>query len=396
MTTISAPIPGKRVSASNVESPSWIYWLAWILTIACAAAGLFGLYLRFTQGHAAANYGSYVPWGLWIAAYVALIGLSAGAFGFAAVVFTMRKAQYYGLARLAMLVALGAFAAGMTNVWLDLGHPFRFWKLLVETSWTSIMGWMSWFYVIYGIILVVGLFLTRKGVIPRFMERFSWLAFLFALAFAGAEGALFGVVGARALWESGLTPVLFLVEAALFGVGAVAAAAVIFGKLDAPAARALGIVMLILLGALLVLEWAEYSTGLYASVPAKSSAIMTILTGPYWWVFWILHLGIGVVVPGLLLLFGRGSAMLTGLAGALIAAMGLATKLNLVLPALAQEELEGLAHAFTGPGLSFSYFPSLMEWLIWLGTLGLGGLIVLVGYRLFGLAKPTQSGTTSK
>jgi molybdopterin-containing oxidoreductase family membrane subunit len=223
------------------------------------------------------------------------------------------------------------------------------------------------------------------------MERFSWVAFLFALAFAGAEGALFGVVGARALWESGLTPILFLVEAALFGVGLVAAGALIFGALSQPAARMMGMVMLILLGVLLLLEWAEYTTALYASVPAKTGAVMTILAGPYWWAFWGLHLGLGVVVPGLLLLFGRGNVLLTGIAGALIAALGLATKLNLVLPALAQEELEGLAHAFTGPGLTFSYFPSTMEWLVWLGTLGLGGLIVLVGYRLFSLAAPTRS-----
>ena len=386
MTTLATPMPGNEVKSQN-----WLQWVAWILTIVCLAAGAYGLYLRFTEGHAAASYGSYVPWGLWIAAYVALIGASAGAFGFAAVIFTMRKTEYYGLARLAMLVAFGAFAAGMTNVWLDLGHPFRFWKLMTQTSWTSIMGWMSWFYVIYGLILVVGLFLTRKGVIPKFMERFSWIAFLFAIAFAGAEGALFGVVGARALWESGLTPILFLVEAALFGVSLVAAGALIFGAMNQQAARMLGLVMLILLGVLLLLEWAEYTTALYASVPAKTSAVMTILTGPYWWVFWGLHIGLGVVLPGLLLLFGRGNVLLTGIAGALIAAMGLATKLNLVLPALAQEELEGLAHAFTGPGLTFSYFPSTMEWLVWLGTLGLGGLIVLVGYRLFSLATPTRS-----
>ena len=386
MTTLATPMPG-----NEVKSPNWVQWMAWGLTIVCLAAGAYGLYLRFTEGHAAASYGSYVPWGLWIAAYVALIGASAGAFGFAAVIFTMRKTEYYGLARLAMLVAFGAFAAGMTNVWLDLGHPFRFLKLMTQTSWTSIMGWMSWFYVIYGLILVVGLFLTRKGVIPKFMERFSWIAFLFAIAFAGAEGALFGVVGARALWESGLTPILFLVEAALFGTGLVAAGALIFGAMNRQAARMLGVVMLVLLGVLLLLEWAEYTTALYASVPAKTSAVMTILTGPYWWVFWGLHLGLGVVLPGLMLLFGRGNVLLTGLAGGLIAAMGLATKLNLVLPALAQEELEGLAHAFTGPGLTFSYFPSTMEWLVWLGTLGLGGLIVLVGYRLFSLATPTRS-----
>lgn len=386
MTTSATPMPGNTAKSQN-----WVQWVAWTLTILCLAVGAYGLYLRFTEGHAAANYGSYVPWGLWIAAYVALIGASAGAFAFAAVIFTLRKTEYYGLARLAMLIAFGAFAAGMMNVWLDLGHPFRFWKLMLQTSWTSIMGWMSWFYVIYGLILVVGLFLTRNGVIPKFMERFSWISFLFAIAFAGAEGALFGVVGARALWESGLTPILFLVEAALFGVGLAAAGALIFGAMNQRAARTLGLVMLILLGGLLLLEWAEYTTALYASVPAKTNAIMTILTGPFWWVFWGVHLGLGVVLPGLLLLFGRGNVMITGIAGGLIAAMGLATKLNLVIPVLAQEELDGLAHAFTGPGLVFTYFPSTMEWLVWLGTLGLGGLIVLIGYQLFSLATPTRS-----
>lgn len=388
MTTLSTSIPESK-------QQNWLQGAAWVLALIAAVVGVYGLYLRFTLGHAAANYGSYVPWGLWIAAYIALIGASAGAFAFAAMVFTLRKTSFYRLARLAMLLAFGAFAAGMMNVWLDLGHPFRFWKLLLQTSWTSIMGWMSWFYVVYGLILVIGLFITRNGVIPKFMERFSWISFLFAIAFAGAEGALLGVVGARALWESGLTPILFLVEAGLFGSGLVAVGALIFGCLNEKSARTMGTVMLIFLGLLLLLEWAEYTTALYASVPSKANAILTILTGPYWWVFWFIHLGLGVVLPALMLLFGRGNAWLTGLAGGLIAAMGLASKLNLVLPALAQEELDGLAHAFTGPGLTFTYFPSFMEWLVWIGSLGIGGLIVLVGFWIFNIATPTRSGVES-
>ena len=367
----------------------WAQPLAWLLALACCAAGVYGLLLRFEQGHAAAAYGSYVPWGLWIAAYVAFIGSSAGAFALAAVILMLRQEKYYGVARLAILVALAAFAVGMTNVWLDLGHPLRAWKLLLQTSWTSVMGWMSWFYVIYGVILLLGLVASIRGKIPRFVQRLAFLAFIFAVIFAGAEGALFGVVGARAVWESGLTPVLFLAEAGLFGVGLVMVTAFIFNQLSPAIARRLGTITLVLLGVVIVLEWAEYSTGLYAAVPAKSATLWTILTGPYWWVFWGLHLGLGVVVPALLLLFNRGNVLLTGIAGALVASMGLATKLNLVIPALAQEELEGLAHAFSGPGLTFAYFPSLMEWLVWLGTLGLGGMIVLLGYWVFGLAKST-------
>lgn len=362
--------------------------IIWGVALVAFLVGLVGLYQRFTLGHQAANYGSYVPWGLWIAAYTMFVGASAGAFGLAAVIFMFRLEPYYRLARLAMLVALATFVAGMVNVSLDLGHPFRAWKLLFQTGTSSVMGWMAWFYTLYGILLLVGLWLTRRGVVPTFMQRFAFLVFFFAIAFAGAEGALFGVVGARAAWESGLTPILFLVEGALFGLGFVVACAYLFGDLSRELAARLGWVLLGLLGVLVVLEWAEYSTGLYAATPAKSQTLQTILSGPYWWVFWIFHVGLGLILPGLLLLFGRSHLLTTASAGALIGAMGLASKLNLVVPALAQEELDGLTQAFSGPGLTFVYFPSPMEWLVWVWTVGLAGLIVLVGYRLFALSKP--------
>jgi molybdopterin-containing oxidoreductase family membrane subunit len=366
-------------------------WLAaWILALAAFGIGVYGLFLRFTEGHASASYGSYVPWGLWIAAYVTYVGASAGAFALAAIILLMRWERYYGLARVAMLVALGAFATGMLNVVLDLGHPLRAWKLYTQTSPTSIMGWMAWFYLLYGVLMLVGLWITRRGVVPPLMQRLAAFVFLFAVAFAGAEGALFGVVGARATWESGLTPVLFLVEGALFGLGLVVTVAYIFGQLTTDSARWMGRTMLILLGTVIVLEWAEYSTGLYASVPAKSNTLMTILTGEYWWVFWIFHIALGIIVPGLLLLFGQYRLLTTAIAGALVAAMALASKLNLVIPALAQEELEGLTHAYTGPGLTYTYFPTTMEWLVWLFTLGLGALVVLIGYYVFALSNRAE------
>jgi protein NrfD len=365
--------------------------VVWFLVIVAFLVGLVGLYQRFATGHRAADYGSYVPWGLWIAAYTMLIGASAGAFALTSIIFIFRWERYYPLARLAMLVALATFAAGMLNVALDLGHPFRSWKLFTQTGFSSVMGWMSWFYLIYGVLLLAGLWLTRGNRLPRLMQRFAFLTFFFAVVFAGAEGALFGVVGARPAWESGLTPVLFLVEGALFGVALVVATSYLFNVLTPELARNLGYGLLALLGILLLLEWAEFSTGLYAAVPAKQAALQSVLSGPYWWVFWIFHLALGVVVPALLLLFASGRPLPAALAGALIGSMGLASKLNLVLPSLTHEELSGLSAAFTGPGLTFSYFPTTMEWLVWLWTLALAGLIVLVGYRLFALAEPISS-----
>lgn len=382
MTVIATAATAEQVHRSHLDPARFVMPAAWGLTAAALLAGLVGVVWRFSGGHQAANYGSYVPWGLWIAAYIAFVGASAGAFAFAALIFLQRRTALYRLAILAMLVALGTFAAGMANVWLDLGHPFRAWELMLDTSFGSVMGLMSWFYVLYAVVLLVALWLTRKGTVPPVMERWAWAAFLFAIVFAGAEGALFGVVGAQPLWESGLTPVLFLTEAALFGLGLVAMAAALFGFLDRTMARRLGYGLMALLGALVVAEWSEFSTGLSASVPAKADALRAIISGEFWWVFWFLHVGLGIVVPALVLFFGRWRRGAVGVAGALIAFMSIASKLNLVLPALAQEDIEGLAHAFHGPGLEYEYFPSTMEWLVAIGTVGLAALIVLVGRRL--------------
>ena len=91
----------------------WLSRILWLAALIGFGAGLYGLYQRFTLGHAAADYGSYVPWGLWIAAYVTFVGASAGALAVAAIIFAFRAEAYYPAARIAVLVALAAFATAM-------------------------------------------------------------------------------------------------------------------------------------------------------------------------------------------------------------------------------------------------------------------------------------------
>jgi len=345
-------------------------------------AGLYGLYLRVIDSHQSTNYGSYVPWGLWIAAYIMLVGTSAGAIGATALIYVLRRRDLYPIARVGMMVALAAFIGGMFLVWVDLGHADRFWKLYLQTSFDSVMGWMAWFYALYGILLLVGLWLTRSGKAPPVIEKFAWLIFLFAIAFATAEGALFGVVGAQTAWESGFTPILFLVEGAAFGVGALMAASYLLGYLTTDTSKLLGGVLLALLMVIVLLEFSEIITGLYNATPSKSSALQSILFGEYWWVFWIFHGLLGMIIPILLLVFARGKPIATAIAGVLVVSMGLASKINLVVPSLAQEELQGLAEAFTGPGLTYNYFPSLTEWLVYTWAVSLAVLVFLLGSQL--------------
>ncbi|GAB4536408.1 MAG: polysulfide reductase NrfD [Anaerolineales bacterium] len=355
--------------------------ILWAIAGLAFVVGLYGLYDRFAFGHMNTGYGSYVPWGLWIAAYTMLVGASAGAFATSAVALISGKDEWIKFARFGLLVALGAFAAGMLNVLLDLGHPERILRLYFANNPFSMMGLMAWFYLLYGLLLVFMIWKVWSGQIDGLLSKLAYLSVPFAILFAGAEGALFGVVGARPLWESGLTPAMFLLEGALSGLSLVLLANWIVGWLNADQSRFLGRVLLSLLAVLVIFEWAEYSTGLYAGIPAKVNVMRNILFGPYWWVFWLVHIVAGVVLPLLLLFFQPDNAKTTALAAGLVALTAIAAKLNLVIPVLASPELQGLERAYSGPGLVFDYFPTMPEWILFVWTVSLAALIFLAGYQ---------------
>lgn len=357
----------------------------WGLAILSFLAGLVGLYSRITGGHLVAAYNTYVPWGLWIAVYVTLIGVSVGAFLVAVLGFGFGIKAVQPVGRIALLTALSALIGGITTVWLDLGHPERLLFLFFSTSPASVMGWMTWFYTAYGILLVVMLYLTWKNPQSVALRWLGWIGLPFAILFGGAEGSLFGVVGARAAWESGLTPILFLVEGAFAGVGLMLFISILFGEhKPVPFLRNL---LIGLLFAVLVLEVSEYFTAFYANIPAKAESLRIVLFGPYWWVFWIAHIGLGLLLPLILLSVADKNLPALAIAGALAALMAVTTKLNLVIPALTVPEFEGLRTAYVGPGLSLNYFPTSAEWLVSIFTVSFAALIFLAGYRFLATRK---------
>ncbi len=405
----------------------WIQRVAWALAAVLFLVGLVGLYQRLAFGHKVANYGSYVPWGLWVAAYIYFMGLSAGAFLLSTLVYVFRVERLEKIGKLALWTALVTLVAAMFSIWLDLGHPERAWRLILCTNFRSIMGWMIWFYSVYFVLLVVALWFAMradlvasqnagglKGALSRFLtfgkrdvseaalahdrrvlQVLGGIGIPLVIAFSGGAGALFGVVGARPYWHSGLTPIMFLVGALLSGGALLTFISTIWGPdRGTPTHRdlitLLGRITLGLLVLEVLLEWAEYSIALWHAVPTEAASVQLVLFGPFWWVFWLVHLGLGVLVPFALLLFNGRRPSLTATAAALIAITFLAVRVNIVIPGLAMEELKGLSQAFYGPGLTFDYFPSVAEWLFFFWTVGLAGLLFLIGYSLLPIVQPTK------
>lgn len=354
--------------------------ILWLIAGLGFLVGLAGLYNRIIGGHLVAAYNTYVPWGLWIAVYVTLIGVSVGAFLVAALGYGFGVKTVQPLGKMSLLAALAALAGGLTSVWLDLGRSERIFNLFLSTSPKSVMGLMTWFYTLYGILLLVMLYLAWKQPASSALRVLGWIGLPFAILFGGAEGSLFGVVSARALWESGLTPILFLVEGAFSGVALLLFLSVLFEE-HKPQSFLRNLTFSLLF-AVIVLEVSEYFTAFYANIPAKTASLKIVLFGEYWWVFWIAHLGLGLFLPLLLLAFAPQNKVALAVSGALVALTAITTKLNLVIPALVVPEFEGLRTAYVGPGLSLEYFPTTNEWLVGLWAVSLAGLIFMTGYRL--------------
>lgn len=362
------------------------------LLVVAMGFGAVGLWDRLVYGKAHLAFGSYVPWGLWVGLYIYLVGVSGGAFLLAFLHHGLGIAALRRAARYAVPIALASLGAGLTLVLLDLGQMGRFWYLFVRTSPSSLLGWMVWVYTIYSLVLLAMLVaMAREN-----RAALKWLAFAgiaLVVTFGGGEGALFGVLGSKPFWNSGILPVRFLFSAFLSGAALVVFAMALFRRwpADAEAEEAGRFLRRLLLGLLalnIVVEFAEISVTLYTGLPAVVEAYRLVMFGPYWWVFWVVQLALGLVVPVLLLASPAGARpAMTGLAGLLIAIGYAGSKQNLVLPGLAIPEFRTLPEAFVHPRLTVTYFPSATEWYLAIGIVAAAALAFVLAIEVLPFLK---------
>ena len=362
------------------------------LLLAAVAVGGVGLWQRFVFGKTYLAFGSYIPWGLWVGLYVYLVGISGGAFLVAVLYYALGVGSMRRPSRYAIPFALASLGAGLALVQLDLGQMGRFWMLFTRTSAASLLGWMVWVYTLYALVLaamLVAMALENR----RALRWLAFTGFVLVVTFGGGEGALFGVLGARPYWNSGNLPIRFLFASFLSGMAAVTFAVSAFRRWPADAeheaaSRFLRRALLGLLALNILIEAVEVSVTLYTGLPPVVEIYHLLMFGPYWWMFWVLQLAVGLAIPLALLAspWGARPAWL-GLAGLLIAVGYAGTKQNLVAPGFLVPEFRRLPEAFVDPRLSVSYFPSATEWYVAAGVIGAAALAFLVAIEVLPFLK---------
>lgn len=388
----------------------------WTIGFALILIGSWAWIDRWVNGDRNTNYGSIVPWGLWVAAYIYFIGLSAGSFLISSLVYVFNIKRFEPIGRLALFSAVVTLILALLSISADLGHPFRAWHVFVYPNFRSPMAWMIWLYSIYSILLILELwFVLRHDLVVGSQEP-GWRGRIYrilvfgsrdaspetraadqqvvrvlaaigiplVIMFNGGVGSLFAVVSSRPAWHGGLFPILFLVSALVSGGALIVLASAIFQdglRRNRETIQSLATLILGLLLFDVLLQISETLIGFYGNEPDRVANLRLIYGGPYWWVFWIWQLGLGTLIPIALLAFPRTrrNPALAALACGLIAIGFLALRLNIVIPGLANEEVAGLTSAFHSVRISTDYTPSPMEFMFTAGLVGIGLVLFGIG-----------------
>ena len=186
----------------------------WVLLILVAFCGL-SMIARFARGLGGSTHLSDTyPWGLWILFDLVWIAVAAGAFAMAGAIYVFQRKDLYGLGRKAVLMGLLSYSFVTVTLVADLGLPWHFYQLGLQSPDHSAMFEVSW---------CVGLYVTILAMefLPVVLERFG-LHRLLALwqkwsgAYVAFAVTLFIFMMSRNLVYAAVTAVIFGTLAWLF------------------------------------------------------------------------------------------------------------------------------------------------------------------------------------
>jgi formate-dependent nitrite reductase membrane component NrfD len=206
------------------------------------------------------------------------------------------------------LLAIVVLSLGMGALFLDLEHKLYTWRLYLTFMPWSPMSWGAWILIlVYPVLAAMSLVrppallaaffpvlddwsaaLNRK---PRVLKVLAATSMASGVALGIYTGILLSALGARPFWNSALLGPLFLAS----GLSAGAAFAHMVARDTeesvalAKADNAFLIVELVLIGLLLI--------GLGTTSEAHAEAAGLVLGGPFTAVFWVLVVGLGILVP---------------------------------------------------------------------------------------------------
>ena len=280
-----------------------------------------------------------IYWNWTVAVYLFVAGVSAGAFAISALAYFFGEEKYEKITRIGAYIAPFPVIFGILCLIYDLERPHLFWKLLLTIQPNSVMSLGSWLLVIFSAMTFIHfyLWLPERYDLAELMNRLPgkwnrikpirWLksnktlrefrrknltrnrglvagwGIPVSMGVGIYTGVLLGALNARPFWNNPMLPFLFLLSAMKTGTAAICFAGCFLngsGKMTKEEMETNKFMIHTIDFTLMVFSVIAvflFVLGLYVSPRSSVEAAHLIMGGEFTLPFWVIAVGIGILVP---------------------------------------------------------------------------------------------------
>jgi molybdopterin-containing oxidoreductase family membrane subunit len=386
-----------KIEFAPLEGKSPQFYLFMLVLFAVAGAGMFATYLMYTQGLHITGMSNRVPWGISIVMLIYYIGLSAGSLVLSAMSALFGRKEFKPFARIAALLAMLLLVGALMSMIFDWGKPDRVFVPFMYFNFASMFSINGILYSTYIAICFVYLLAMFAGK-EKLVGVIALIAVIWAVGVHSGTGAIFGFVS-RELYESPLLPPSFITAALSSGTALmIILLQLLFRYTERPfdqryvkeLSRLLAVFILVVAYFLFV----ENAFRAY-NIGHREAASFFLSGGSHSMVFWIGLVGLGIVVPALILFTPgtKNSIKMINVAAVLHVIGVLCERYIIVIPGqlhpadiLPNMNVESVAL----DGAIVSYSISFLEVVQALGVAAIVAIAFMLGLRIFAML-PTQA-----
>ena len=283
------------------------YWVTVALLGVLVASGLGAFVYLELEGHWISGMNNQVVWGLPHVVAILLILSASGALNIASMGSVFGQQEYKPWGRFSGLMAVGLLIGGLLILVLDLGRPERLIVAMTHYNFKSIFAWNIILYNGFVAIVIVYLWTMFENRLSHYTKKAGLVAFIWRFVLTTGTGSIFGFLVAREFYDSAMMVPIFIVLSLIMGTALFVLMVNIFSRwsevgLGQPLLKQLERLMIGLIALELFLIVVFHLTNLYIAEHGDIERFILTDGGGYTWLFWLGQIGIGLVIPLILIL----------------------------------------------------------------------------------------------
>ncbi|MBE9516441.1 MAG: polysulfide reductase NrfD [Proteobacteria bacterium] len=184
---------------------------------------MYGNYMQLTEGMIITGLTDQVSWGIYLANFVFLVGVAAGAVTVVFPAYVYKHKAMHEVTVLGEMLAIAAVVMCMLFVFSHMGRPDRLWHIF---PFIGILNWphsmLAWDVIVLNGYLLLNLvggfyYLYKKYCNEELNNKFYlpviYVAIVWALSIHTVTAFLINTMPARPMWHHGMMPIRFITTA---------------------------------------------------------------------------------------------------------------------------------------------------------------------------------------